>query len=351
MGLAGAGGLLAAISTFLPWGRDAGLLAGHSRFADLDLTGQSFSGLDASGGSWVGYGVLGLGVFLALSGAMFLRRPGSGSRWFSADGATIASISLLALAATYLVVDTAPGTVAYSHGVGVYMAALGGLIAVAGAVYALWSAPYAPLRPLDLNIAWGRVAAAVIALIVIGVGTISGWTFDERLSGQLTTAQQAEVDRLQQEAKDKPETAALNTLAVGKIYNEARLSSLIILDGWNEDGGGLGLLAVVGGAVGALLVLPAVGVFGFDEHMRWRWSAIVAGVGSGVMLLGLGWVLSLLRVGEVLIVTGAGSFLVVCGGFFLMVTSRPILNEFRRKKVYDDEHLTPEAEEVMATVG
>ncbi len=345
------GGVLAVVSTFMTWGTDSGRLSGHSRFADLDLPGQSFDGLDASGGSWVGLTVLGLGIFLVMAAGAFLRQPGSGSRWFCADGTTIASMGMLFATLTYLLVRPAVNTVSNSHGAGAYIALVGSLIAVVGSIFALWTAPYAPLRPLTLRIGWGRVVSGGIALLLIGVGTISGWTFDERMSGQLSPAQEAEVARLQEESKVEPSTAALNTLEVGKIYNDARLNSLIILDGWNKDGGGLGLLVLLGGIVGSLFVLPAAGVFGSEEHKRWRWSALVAAIGSGIMLVGLSWVAALLRVGENMIVTGAGAFLTICGGFFLLATSRSLLAEFLRKKVYDDDHLTPEAEEVMAVTG
>jgi hypothetical protein len=321
----------------MTWGNDAGRLSGHARFADLDLMGQSFDGLHASGGSWVGYTVLAFGAFLVTAAAAFLRRPGSGSRWFSADGTTLASLGLLMAVLTYLTVRSAPGTVSYSHGTGVYVAAIGALIALAGALFALWTAPYAPLRPLRPGIAWGRIATAVVAMIVIGIGSISGWTFDERLSGQLSAADIAEVAALRLEAKESAQVAAIATLKVGKIYNNARLNSLVILDGLTEDGGGLGRLALFAGALASLFVLPASGVLGSNEHLRWRWSAVVAGLGFGIMLLGVGWVASLLRVGPRLIVTGAGAFLTILGGFFLFATARPLLAEFRRKKVYDDD--------------
>jgi len=74
----------------------------------------------------------------------------------------------------------------------------------------------------------------------------------------------------------------------------------------------------------------------------------VAAVGAGVMMVGAGWVAALLRVGENLIVTGAGAFLTMLGGFFLLSTSKSLLKEFRRQKVYDDGQLTPEVQEVLA---
>ena len=72
-----AGGLLAAVSVLLTWGRDAGLLSGWARFDDTDLPGLH-SGVDATGGSWFGIllGVVGLAA--ALGGAVAALRTSSG---------------------------------------------------------------------------------------------------------------------------------------------------------------------------------------------------------------------------------------------------------------------------------
>ncbi len=345
--LVGIGGVVAILSLFMTWTQDAGHLSGHARFADNDLAGQTFDGLAASGGSWIGYFTLGIGLFLVISSVVFLRRPGSGSRWFSPDGATMASIAMLLTVLTHIVARSAPLTVSYSHGTGAYLALAAAAVATVGSVMALMVAPYSPLRPISRRIGWSRVLSASVALVVIGVGAISGWTFDERLSNQLTDEQQAEVARLQQEARDFPETAALNTLAVGRIHNTARLSSKIILDGVTEDGAGLGRLALVTGMIGAVFMLPAAGVFGHGDRWKWRWSAVTGGLGLGTLMVGMSWAASVMRVSPPLLVSGAGVLLTMCGGFFLFASSRPMLIEFHRKKVYDDDP-SPEAEAVLA---
>ncbi len=66
-------------------------------------------------------------------------------------------------------------------------------------------------------------------------------------------------------------------------------------------------------------------------------------------MIGVIWVGALLRVGENLIVTGTGAFLTMLGGFFLLATSKSLLKEFHRNKVYDDAHLSPEIKKVLAT--
>ena len=362
--LSGVGGAVAIVSLFMTWSRDAGHLSGHARFADNDLAGQAFDGFAASGGSWVGGFTFGIGIFLLVGSVVFLRHPGSGSRWFSPDGATLASIAMLFTVLTHVVALSAPATVSYSHGIGAYLALIGAVVATVGSVMALLVAPYSPLRPLSLRIGWGRMFAASIALIVIGVGAFSGWSFDERLSGQLSEDQQAEVARLQQEVKENPSKAALNTLQVGRIYNNARLSSKIIVDGLTDGwrvkgapavdssgnlvtGSGLGRLALLAGLIGSVSMLPAAGVFGHGERWKWRWSAVTGGIGLGVLLIGMSWTASTMRVSPPLFVTGAGVLLTMCGGVFLFTSSRPLLAEFHRKKVYDDDPSVP-AEAVVA---
>ena len=352
--LSGVGGAVAIVSLFMTWSRDAGHLSGHARFADNDLAGQAFDGLAASGGSWVGYFTLGIGIFLVMGSVVFLRHPGSGSRWFSPDGATLASIAMLFTVLTHVVALSAPGTVSYSHGIGAYLALVGAVVATVGSVMALLVAPYSPLRPLSLRVGWTRVFSASVALIIIAVGAFAGWSFDERLSGQLSEDQQAEVGRLQQEARDDPSKAPLNTLQVGRIYNNARLSSKIIIDGMTDDwriqgesavdsagdrltGAGLGRLALVAGLIGSVFMLPAAGVFGHGDRWKWRWSAVTGGFGLGVLLIGMSWAASTMRVSPPLFVSGAGVLLTMCGGFFLFASSRPLLVEFHRKKVYDDD--------------
>ena len=61
MGITGIGGILAVVSAFLTWSSDAGFISAYGRKGDLDLAGESFNGLSASGGSWFGYIALAFG--------------------------------------------------------------------------------------------------------------------------------------------------------------------------------------------------------------------------------------------------------------------------------------------------
>jgi hypothetical protein len=292
--------------------------------------------LQASGGSWAGYVVFGLSVFLILAAVSSFRKAGSGNRWFSPDGVVIASIAMLIVTLTYLLVNNAAGTVSYSHGIGIYLALASSIVMVLGGIYALWTAPYSALRPLPITVSWSRILTAVMAVLFIYVGSIAGWTFDERGSGELSPAQEEEVAALKAECDADASTCPLNTLGIGSIYNDARLSNKVIHDGYTEEGGGLGYLSIIGIAAAALFVLPAAGLLRKEEHYRWRWASLAAGTGLGVSLIGLVWIASLLRVSETLIVTGNGAFLVLTAGYILFSSSKKLLDEFRREMDYDD---------------
>jgi len=336
---AGVGAVVALVSLFLTWGNDAGLIAGHSRNADLDLTGQSFNGFAASGGNWYGIIVFGAVCFLITAVITTVRNPGSVSKWMGAHGSAIASFVVLISSLTYLIANTAQGTVEYSHGIGVYLAIVGGAVGIVGSLFALQTAPLAPHRPLRVSIAAGRILAGVVAVILVLIGSISGWTFDERGAKDLPPEAQAEINVLREEVELSPALVAINNSKISSIINKYRMTVETINDGITPNGGGLSYLAIPLVILGFLALFPAVGIFGFDEHLRWRWSVIVAGIGAGVAVIGLGWIISLARVSDLQIVTGAGAFLTALGGATLALSSRSILNEFNRKKVYENPNI------------
>jgi len=337
--VAGVGGFVALVSLFLTWGSDAGLIAGHSRAADLDLAGQSFNGFAASGGNWFGFFVFGAACFIITAAITTIRNPGSISKLMGAHGSAIASFIILISSLTYLIANTAQETVNYSHGVGLFVSIAGGAIGVLGSLFAVQTAPLSPHRPLTVSIAWGRVLAGVTALLLVLIGSISGWTFDERGATDLPPEAQAEINVLREEVELSPALVAINNSKISSLINKYRMTVETINDGITPNGAGLSYLAIPLVIIGLLTLLPAVGVFGFNEHLRWRWSVITAGIGAGISIIGLGWIISLARVSDLQIVTGAGAFLTALGGAALALSSRSILNEFNRKKVYEDPNI------------
>ncbi len=224
----------------------------------------------------------------------------------------------------------------YNHGPGVMLAIVASAVMLAGAVLALQTAPYSAFRPLDRIISWGRMGAGILAVALVLIGSISGWTFDERGATELPDEIKAELIRLRDETNENPAMAAANAGKATSLRNKYRMNALVVTDGLSEDGGGLGRLAITMSIIGAALTVPASGLLGLDENRRWRWSVMVAGAGGGLALIGIVWVASLARVSDLKVVTGAGAFLTMFAGAMLATTSKKIITEFRRNKTYDD---------------
>ena len=259
----------------------------------------------------------------------------SGSRWFSADTMVITSTCMLVASLVYLVASPHKDVTAYTRGPGVLLAILASVVMLGGALLALQTAPYSAYRPLNRIIGWGRMATGILALVLVLIGSISGWTFDERGASDLPPEISEELDRLRDETNEFPAMAAANAGIANSLRNKYRLNAKTITDGLSEDGAGLSRIAILVAAIGLLVTVPASGLLGLDDDKRWRWSAVVAAVGGGLSLIGIIWIASLARVSDLNVVTGAGAFLTMFAGAILAMTSKKILTEYRRNKTYD----------------
>jgi len=234
--VASAGGLLAMAAVFLPWANNAGLVASWARFTDEnmngELSGQSFAGWEASGGTTFGVFVALLGMFavgaavrplfsfpeslnvllLKAQGVLLAVLAGviavifllnlldtgfgplpeigiavfgltaflviletfvDGTPRQGADGATMLGIAALITAIAYLTMGQSEFLTGYSHGVGVFVAVAAGLILVLGGLWALGRAPYGPRRPLSVDPVYGMIGATVLSLLFI-IGSAFG---------------------------------------------------------------------------------------------------------------------------------------------------------------------------------
>jgi len=345
------GAAVAILSTFLPWSIDAGRMSAFGRWADASLegqlAGQAFSGLDSSGGSWFGIAVLVLGSFVILAVIGAWARPGHAPRWLAADGATIAGICLLIVACAHFwgqsVWDArlAPDAVDPAHGVGMYLAIVGGLIAVIGVVLWIRVAEHTPLHPLPTRISWGSLIGLGIAVIVLVVGMFSAWSADSRPDRAITPEALAEsearaqrIEELVRLSEEDPDNNAI--YAADLLVETAIARKPSFTDGVSRGGARLGLWALVAGLLAIVTALPAAGVFGANEQRRWRWSAVTAGLGLGSASIAFAWLFTHVRSGDPQFVTGIGAFLTMLGGLMVLASTMNILKEFRRAKVYGD---------------
>ncbi len=340
------GGALMTVSAFLAWTINAGKLSAYGRWSDAslegELDGRSFSGLDASGGSWVGLIVLVAGLFVVGAVAASYFRPGRGPRWLVVDGALIAAIAGLILSVGHLLArplsatDTpvASGVADPGTGIGVIVATLGGVIAVVGAVGWIRTAPHSPLHPLPVGVAWSRLIGVGIAILVLAGGMFSSWSHDRR-GGQIVTPEiQAELDEIERQMEERPQDIAALSTEYQITFEKSRIDNLIVTDGITGKGTGLGLWAFLVGLAAAATTLPAAGVFGSDERRKWQWSTITAGLGAGSTALALTWILVQVRSAEPGYLSGVGSLMALIAGAFVVASTMPVLKEFRRSKVY-----------------
>lgn len=335
--VAAVGGAVAAVSVLLTWSTDAGFLSAYGRRDDERLLGESFNGLSASGGSWFGYLALVLGLFVVAAAVNTWVSPGRGPRGLTSDGAVIASLALLVMMASYLL--AAPSQLAASTGtaIGPWIALVGALAASAGSVGWIRRAPHVAARPLSNQVRRGCVGVAVFAVLVLGVGALSVWSFDERAEVIVTPEVQAQLDELEARAEANPEDAGVISLEIASLRDELKADFRIIVDGVNSEGPGLGIWVFVAGLAGLAAALPAAGVFGRDEHRQWRWSSITAGIGAGTACVGFGWIFTQVRSADPDYVSGIGSFLAMAGGLVLVAAVGAVIKEFGRAKVYADE--------------
>lgn len=333
------GGAIAIISVFLPWTENAGKISAYGRRADEDLPGMVFNGLDASGGSFFGILVLVFGLFVVVSVLATFVWPGRGPRWLTVDGAVLAAMAGLITAGAHLLAQPAPLATDPGTGIGVLVAVAGGVIATLGALSWIRIAPHSPLHPLAVDIAWGRVIGAGVALAFVVAGAFGGWSFDERSDVVMTPELQAQIDEIKAAAEGDPAKQAVAANEIAGLIATARSTSKIIVDGLSDEGAQLGIWTMLLALIAMITTLPASGMFGKSDRTLWVWSAITAGFGTGIAAIGFAWIFTFVRNADEDFISGMGAFLTLMGGFFVLGSTMSVLKEFRRSRVYDDDHV------------
>ncbi len=347
--VAGVGALISLVSVFLPWVSDGAKIGSYGRRIDESLPGETFSGLSASGGSFFGFIVFGLSLFILGSVVMTLRSPGKGPRWMTTDGAVIASITMLISTVGY-VLASPPNVVEVSTGIGVWLALFGSLIATAGSAFWISVAPHTPLHPLNADVAWGRLAGVGAATIVLLIAGFSGWSFDERQDVVFTPELEAQIDELKQQARDEPENAGPIAAELSALVASAGNRGTIVTGGFSEDGPRLGIWTLLFGGLALATTMQAAGIFGMGEHKSWVWSTITAGVGAGIAGIAAAWIGTLVRSADPNYVSGMGAFLAFIAGMLILASSSPVLKEFRRERIFDDSiNLTSKTIDLVKT--
>lgn len=341
-----AGAVLALVSVLLPWSENASKISSYSRRADEFLPGQTSNGVSATGGSWFGIVIVVLAIWVIAAGVNSLVRAGEGPRWLSPDGAVIGALAILATAFSYwyarppdnrLTDEGSLEPFEYSNGFGVYVAIAAGVLAVAGALWWMSQAPQVPRTPLKQKISFGRLLGAGVAVGLAVIAVFSAWTYDERQDIVFSPELEAEIQEIRDTVDAGELDSAVGAAQIAALRNEATVTEAVILDGATSSGAGLGVLALVYVALGALAVVPGVGLLGFDDRRQWLTSALSIGLGVGTVGLTVGWIGSLTRASDANVVSGVGAFFAMIAGALIAATSAALVGGFERTKVYRDD--------------
>ncbi len=337
------GAIVGLVSLPLTWSTGSGLLAAYARLSEAELAGQSFNGIAASGGTYYGLFVGAVSVFVLFSAIVTLRRPGTLGRWVGADGALIASLATVFCMISYHWISPSGFSAEHTTGVGAWLGLVATLVMAAGAACWIFGAPYVAKHPLRAKRSWSKVVISGVMVIMLVAGGYSGWLFDGRSEAVVSPELQAEIEALKAEGRAAEERGDLGAAGIigaqiSGLVAKAQRTEVVITDGFTDKGPGIGTLGIVVGLIATAAVALSAGFIGHDERLKWIWSSVAAGIGAGLMLISLGWVISLLRVADPNVVSGAGSFLMLVAGFGIMSTTRGVMKEFHRGRVYDEDH-------------
>lgn len=300
-GLGLVGGVLAIVSAFLTWVDGAGRLSSYARPDDQLLDG-TYNGVDATGGSWFGIIVLIVGVVVALVSLLVLLRVRE--RWSSwlnaASGLVFTGVAVIGMMILYLFIaphDLAPST---SHGTGVYLALVSGVILLLGGLLSWRNSRSSPVSNRTAAV---RVLLGAFAVGLLIIGSFSNWVNDERPDA-FTPEQQKLID----EERANPTEGGVSASLIAQVIGEAR-EEPNRYDGFDPQGPTLGWgVLIIAFALAAVVLLAAA-----IPRAGALWDALALGVGTATLLGVTAWVVSFLRVSANGIFTGAGALPVLMG--------------------------------------
>ena len=327
------GAVIMLIGIPMTWAAGGPGISAYGRRDDIELTGQSFSGLAAEGGSWFAFVIAFLAIFVALGCVSVLIGRGS-ARWFSADGVTFGSLAALVTAFGYVIARPSAFTPEYSVGTGAWVALVGALVATVASLSWMAVGAYGPHRPLRRRISGGPLFLGITAVLMAVVSIFSMWHLDERGGVVMTPEIEAEMDALKAAAKAGEIDPGVAATEIQVVRAKAQQDERIIFDGSDPAGVGLGTWTVIFSVAGAVGAAVAAGAAGFGDRRRWIGGTVAMGLGLGIAGYSLGFVATLVRVADQNYFSGVGAMFAMFVGSLLFAAGSGLVKGFERAKVY-----------------
>ena len=327
------GAVIMLIGIPMTWAAGGPGISAYGRRDDIELTGQSFDGLAAEGGSWFAFVIAFLAIFVALGCISVLIGRGS-ARWFSADGVTFGSLAALVTAFGYVIARPSAFTPEYSVGTGAWVALVGALVATVASLSWMAVGAYGPHRPLRRRISGGPLFLGITAVLMAVVSIFSMWHLDERGGVVMTPEIEAEMDALKAAAKAGEIDPGVAATEIQVVRAKAQQDERIIFDGSDPAGVGLGTWTVIFSVAGAVGAAVAAGAAGFGDRRRWIGGTVAMGLGLGIAGYSLGFVATLVRVADQNYFSGVGAMFAMFVGSLLFAAGSGLVKGFERAKVY-----------------
>jgi len=329
------GAVIMLVAVPMTWAAGGPGLSAYARRDDIELTGQSFSGLAAEGGSWFSFIIGFLAIFIGVACLAVLSGRGK-ARWFSADGITFGSIAALVTAFGYVIAQPSAFTPEYSVGTGAWVSLAGAFIATVASLSWMAIGAYGPHRPLRRRISGGPIFLGATAVLMALVSIFSMWQLDERGGVVMTPEIEAEMDALKAAAKAGEIDPGVAATEIQVIRAKAKQDERIIIDGSDPAGVGLGTWTLVFGVAGAAGAAVAAGAAGFGDRRRWIGGTVAMGLGLGIAGFSLGFVATLVRVADQNYYSGVGAMFAMFVGSLLFAAGSGLVKGFERAKIYRD---------------
>ena len=336
------GAVIMLVAVPMTWAAGGPGLSAYARRDDIELTGQSFSGLAAEGGSWFTFIIAFLAIFVGVACLAILSGRGK-ARWFSADGITFGSIAALVTAFGYVIAQPSAFTPEYSVGTGAWVSLAGAFIATVASLSWMAIGAYGPHRPLRRRISGGPIFLGATAVLMALVSIFSMWQLDERGGVVMTPEIEAEMDALKAAAKAGEIDPGVAATEIQVIRAKAKQDERIIIDGSDPAGVGLGTWTLVFGLAGTAGAAVAAGAAGFGDRRRWIGGTVAMGLGLGIAGFSLGFVATLVRVADPNYYSGVGAMFAMFVGSVLFAAGSGLVKGFERAKVYREISVGGEA--------